>query len=51
MIERLEGSIFLTLPRNEMGDRRSGLPQVKEFFFDDDTFTGDAPGRRRSRVS
>src|SRR3984893_12394570 len=43
MFERLEGSIFLTLPRNEMGDRRSGLPQVKEFFFVDDTFTGDAP--------
>ena len=43
MIERPEGSIFLSLPRNEMGDRRSGLPQVKEFFFDDDTFTDDAP--------
>jgi hypothetical protein len=24
MIERPEGSIFLSLPRNEMGDRRSG---------------------------
>ena len=36
---------------DEMRWARQELPQVKEFFFDDDTFTDDAPRGGRSRVS
>jgi hypothetical protein len=42
--QRLEDEHFaLTDVMDEMRWARQELPQVKEFFFDDDTFTDDGP--------